>query len=139
MKNILLLLSPFLMGSSLYGYTPPSPELAELCENDNASACYAMGMNSYSGLFQHSDPKKAFGFFSKACELEDNEGCFMVARYYYTGDGVKKDTLKAKNIMYNLCEDKGYKHACASLSEIEDAEKKNKEMKEAYRRENGIK
>jgi len=129
-KKLITVLSSIFLSSSLYALTAPSPELEELCEDDNPSACYMVAMNNYTGIFKRSDPEKAFNLFQKACDLGDNPGCLMLARYYYTGDGVEKDLKKSKDILYELCEDNSYKFACESLDEITEAEEINKKMNE---------
>ncbi|WP_257570140.1 hypothetical protein [Helicobacter pylori] len=49
--------------------------------------------------------KKAVQYYSKACDLKDGEGCFLLGYYELNGYGViKKDLKKAIQYYVKACE-----------------------------------
>ncbi len=60
---------------------------------------------------------KAAYLYSKACELNNGDGCGALGGLYYNGDGVKQDSKKVAALFKKACK-LGYKKACEMLKEL---------------------
>lgn len=88
-------------------------QLKEACDSNDAKSCTVLGViyrdgedvimyrNAAKGI--KKDYSKATKYFSKACGLNDGNGCYSLAYLYYTGEGIKKDSSKAKKYFKKSC------------------------------------
>ncbi len=72
-----------------------------------------LGIKSY----EKQDFSKAKGYFEKACDLKEGDGCGALGGLYYNGDGVKQDFKKAVALFKKACK-LGYQLACEMLKEL---------------------
>ena len=63
--------------------------------------------------------KKALGYYEKACDLGDGEGCYRAGIGYDKGSGAKKDPVKAKQLHDKACK-LGFSSACPGETETPD-------------------
>jgi len=64
----------------------------------------------------HRDDAKALLYFRLACDYDDGNGCYNLARMYETGKGVAKDAAEAESAYARACVLIGGE-ACAHLDE----------------------
>ncbi|GAA8265632.1 hypothetical protein HpDR19_02090 [Helicobacter pylori] len=71
-------------------------------------------MNYGRGVENNSE--KATQFYSKACDLNNNKGCFNLGALYQNGQGVEKDLIKVAYFYTKACK-LGSQEACEALKE----------------------
>ena len=64
---------------------------------------YAVGMRYSMGLEVEQSYSNALKYFSKACELDDGNGCEYLARMYAKGNGMEKNTAKSTELYKKAC------------------------------------
>lgn len=89
-------------------------QLEEACDSNDAQSCTVLGLIYRDGenviMYRNAakgvkkDYLKAKKYFSKACNLNDGNGCYSIATLYATGEGVKKDYSKAKKYYKKSCD-----------------------------------
>lgn len=78
---------------------------SELCEKNNAEACYKLGSS-----YEMNDKIRALSLKQKSCELEWAQGCFEVGEFY-NDNGDSENTLK----YYKKACDSNNAPACRAL------------------------
>lgn len=76
------------------------------CDDGNGKACMRVG-TIYENAIKTDIPKddaKAFKYYSKGCELNENISCTSVGTLYYIGKGVSKNKTKAKQFLQKGCD-----------------------------------
>jgi len=66
---------------------------------------------------QQKNNEKAFKLFQKACENENNNGCFALGLMYYKGVTVEQSPPTAVKLFYDPCE-AGFEQACVYIADI---------------------
>lgn len=92
----------------------------EMCEGGDGAVCNDLGLYSVRGEngFER-DMAKARGFFEKACDLGESEGCNNLGFMFQSGDGVEIDEVKARDLYATSC-DNGNVDGCAKLGFLLD-------------------
>jgi hypothetical protein len=74
------------------------------CTHDLPWGCRGAGLVAFDGgLGVPADHARAAVAWEKACTLAEQDSCEKLARLYDTGDGVKKDSSKAKKLRKRAC------------------------------------
>jgi serine/threonine protein kinase len=84
------------------------PFLEKSCEKGNAKGCTALGVALVKGGEHFLEAARAF---EKACEAGNGRGCYNLGRLYEKGQGVERDSEKARSYYRQACE-KGYQRGC---------------------------
>ena len=100
MKKILWIMVPFTLL-----YSAQYEDNIRLCDEGNMVACFNMGVMHMSGIRGAvQDEKKAFEYFSMACNGGDIDGCINAGKYYEDGKEIKQDYLKAVDFYTKACD-----------------------------------
>ena len=73
------------------------------CEENHGASCTAVGMRYGMGLEAVQSDTKALEYFTKACELEDKNGCEYLAGMYARVNGIQKNTAKSVELYKKAC------------------------------------
>jgi len=73
------------------------------CEENHGASCTAAGLRYGMGLEVVQSDAKALEYFTKACKLEDRNGCEYLAGMYARGDGIQKNTAKSVELYKKAC------------------------------------
>jgi serine/threonine protein kinase len=74
------------------------------CDAGNGDACVDLGIQYYAGPAGiPQDHPRALALFSKACDADNVGGCSVLASNYEKGEGVEKDTEKARQLWVRVC------------------------------------
>lgn len=79
---------------------------------------YWLGYLYIKGRLIQQDYVKAFEYFQKGCEQEDDNSCFEMGYAYYEGNGVKQDFTKAKKFYGKAC-DLGHQTSCNEYKKLQ--------------------
>jgi len=85
------------------------------CEGGDAAVCAKVAKAAYKAMLARGtdeddavkqDAARTFRFATKACDLGDMDGCYLLAHSYRTGYGPPKDLKKAATLFERSCEGK---------------------------------
>jgi TPR repeat protein len=62
------------------------------------------------------DYVRSVGYFSKACEVGNSNGCYMMGNLYWSGNGVEKNIAKSDEYFKRACS-MGHAGACQTLKD----------------------
>lgn len=65
---------------------------------------YADFVNDGRAAYQDGDYKNAVHYWRKACDANSAAGCSNLAMSYFRGEGVEKDTVKARSLFKKACD-----------------------------------
>ena len=110
-----------------------SGNLERFCKSGNLAACNNLGV-SYSNAREYS---RAAGFYKKACDGGEPNGCVNLGDIFDAGLGTRQDKGKAADLYKKACE-LGFDHGCYSLGyahQVGDGVKKDRSrMLDLYER-----
>lgn len=79
-------------------------ELERACNAKNSNACVSLADRYFNAQGVAKDYKKAQHYLTKACDMDNAEGCAKLAVLYsFNYDGIKKDDLLAKRYYGKAC------------------------------------
>ncbi|WNY97956.1 TPR repeat protein [Sulfurospirillum sp. 'SP'] len=97
----------------------------------------ANGCAHLARKFYDKEPKTAFQYAKKSCDNGNGEGCLLLARMYYIGNGIQKDKFKAVNFFRQVCYgDMGIafkQPACTELGNLYAIEQSPQDALQAYK------
>ena len=90
--------------------------LKSACEQDDAAACYFLGLRFEHGEGVPIDLARAGGAYQRACELEQGDGCRALGVLFTHGKGVEKNPQAAVGLYIRGC-DYGSAQSCLFAAE----------------------
>lgn len=78
---------------------------------------FTLSANNFSNgvsAYNSGDKQKAVKLWSKACDDNDMDGCFILGLMYYDGEGVIQNKQKAVKLYTKAC-DSNFMRACLNL------------------------
>jgi uncharacterized protein len=82
------------------------------CDGNSYGACTSLALDT-----SKRNPKAAVPLFVKACNGDDGLGCMGLGALYLHGNGVKKDTARAKELLAKSCK-LGVDSACKKVDTL---------------------
>ncbi len=86
--------------------------LSRACDAGSAGACTSLGLKALG-----TDKAKGVKLLTKACKGDDKLGCMALGALYLHGNGVPKDTAKAKKLLQKSCR-LGQQSACKKVKTL---------------------
>lgn len=78
-------------------------QLTNKCEENNATACFKMGVYFFKGEEIKKDNNKSFEFFHKACDLNATNVCLRLAMSYEDEEHQRYDINKSIKLYNQIC------------------------------------
>ncbi|PAF51205.1 hypothetical protein BKH43_03090 [Helicobacter sp. 13S00401-1] len=107
-----LLLSLIIASGSLYATS--IKDLKQKCANKDGKSCHILAAYYYD----KKDYGKSTKYALKSCSLDEAIACGVAGRAYENGEGVKKDTKKAKLYYKKAC-NLGLSKGCENAKKLE--------------------
>lgn len=82
--------------------------------NNNGNLCALLGALYYEQLHDYTRSIRAY---EKSCYLKSSMGCFNLAMFYYSGDGVRQNKSIAKEYFGRAC-DYGLQTGCNNYRDL---------------------
>jgi len=94
------------------------------CDDGKGVSCTVLGTLYSQKEYGKFNMIYSAYFNSKACNLDDYEGCNNLAVNYYNGEGVHKNLKKSIDLFKKACNN-GYKESCKNYEILRQENKKN--------------
>lgn len=81
------------------------PLAVKACDGNEGAGCSVAGLIVGNGTYgQRKDPARAAQLLEKACTLKNGTGCLYLGKAFETGEGVRRDAVRAANLARMACE-----------------------------------
>jgi hypothetical protein len=95
-------------------YKDALPLLNQDCTGGDGQACDDLGMMYGHKLGVSQDLKKSSSFYTRACDLNNPDGCYNIGNFYYVGTLNIVDEARARTLLAKAC-DGGSDEGCWTL------------------------
>jgi serine/threonine protein kinase len=95
-------------------YKDALPQLDTACTGGDGEACDDLGLMYGYKLGVSQDLKKSASFYTRACDLNNPDGCYNIGNFYYVGTLNIVDEARARPLLAKAC-DGGSDDGCWTL------------------------